>query len=95
MSYAFVVRGATKEEAREKIVARFEQVEIAQPCHGRDRDIVQGTAFAYLDLLPDDPTRDVRVSCNGHMLGPWVPGNRVTTIHAANVCVFAELIERE
>lgn len=93
MSYSFAVRAATKAEAREKIAAQFDQVEIAQPCHMRDRAAVQALAFAFVDLLPDDDSRDVRVTCNGHMVGPW-PLEK-NDAKAINACVYAELIAKE
>lgn len=94
MSYSFAVRAATKAEAREKIIAQFDQVEIAYPCHTRDRAAVQAAAFAFVDLLPDDDEHhDVRVSCNGHMVAPW-PLEK-NDAKAINACVYAELIAKE
>lgn len=95
MSYSFVVRAATKAEVIEKIREQFDSVEIAQPCHVRSRPIVQAAAFAHVALLPEDDSRDVRVACHGHLVGPWEPGNKLTTVRAVNAGVYAELIERE
>lgn len=95
MSYSFAVRAATKAEAREKIAAQFDQVEIAQPSHATDRAAAQAAAFAFVDFLQDDESRDVSVSVNGSLGGQWQPDNTITNLTQANVGVFASLVPKE
>ena len=47
MSYSFAVRAATKAEAREKIAAEFDRVEVAQACHVTDRAAAQAAGFLF------------------------------------------------
>lgn len=95
MSYSFAVRGTNKTEAKAAVAAEFDKVEVAQRCHVQDRAQAQAAAFAFIDILPDDDTRDVRVSCNGSLSGTWVEGNDMTNITAANFGIYANLADRE
>ena len=95
MSYSFAVRAATKAEAREKIAAEFDRVDVAQPCHVTDRAAAQAAAFAFVDFLQDDETKDVQVSVNGSLGGTWQPDNTITNLTQANVGVFASLVPKE
>lgn len=95
MSYSFAVRAATKAEAREKIAAEFDRVEVAQACHVTDRPAAQAAAFAFVDFLKDDETKGVQVSVNGSLGGTWAPGNTITDLTQANVGVFASLVPKE
>jgi hypothetical protein len=51
MSYSFVVNGATKDEAKQKIVEAFDGVVAQQPIHKVDRDSVVACAQAFVDAL--------------------------------------------
>lgn len=95
MSYSFAVRAATKAEAREKIAAEFDRVEVAQRCHVTDRPAAQAAAFAFVDFLQDDETKDVQVSVNGSLGGTWQEGYTLTALTQANVGVFASLVPKE
>lgn len=95
MSYSFAVRAATKAEAREKIAAEFDRVEVAQRCHVTDRAAAQAAAFAFVDFLQDDETKDVQVSVNGSLGGTWQPDNTISNLTQANVGVFASLVPKE
>lgn len=84
MSYSFAVRAATKAEAREKIAAEFDRVEVAQRCHVTDR----AAACAFVDFLQDDDTKDVQVSVNGSL-------GSIGNLTQANFGVFASLVPKE
>jgi hypothetical protein len=68
MSYSFSVLAANKAAAKEAVAAKFDEMVVAsQPIHARDRAAVLANANTVIDLLADDDTKDVRVSCNGYV----------------------------
>lgn len=67
MSYSFQVKAATKAEAKAAVEAKFDEIISQQPIHARDRAAVLANANAVIDLLADDDTKDVSVSCNGYL----------------------------
>lgn len=67
MSYSFNVKAATKAEAKAAVEAEFDKVLDNQPEHARDKAAALANANAVIDLLADDETRDVGVSCNGYI----------------------------
>jgi hypothetical protein len=73
MSYSFSVKAKSKAAAKDAVAAKFDEVTAAQPVHVRDRTAVLSNADAVIDLLADDDTKDVTVSCNGYV--SWPSGN--------------------
>lgn len=77
MSYSFGVKAPNKAAAKEAVAAKFDEVVASQPVHARDRAAVLANANAIIDLLADDDTKDVAVSCNGYVswnsVGEWSP----------------------
>jgi hypothetical protein len=66
MSYSFSVKGATKAEVKAAVRKYFdEQVVPHQPAHARDRAAAFANADTVIDLLADDESKDIAVSCNG------------------------------
>lgn len=65
MSYSFVARGANKAAAKAAVAAELAKVIDTQKVHERDRAAAQANADAMIDLLADDDTQDVVVSCHG------------------------------
>lgn len=86
MSYSFQVKAATKAEAKAAVEAEFDKVVENQQTHAQDRDAVLANANAVIDLLVDDETHDVGVSCNGYVSWRGVAGadpDPLPLIHAA------------
>lgn len=68
MSYSFNAQAATKAAALAAVAAKFDEtVKASQPIHERDRAAVLANAEAVINLLGDDDTKDVTVSCNGYL----------------------------
>jgi hypothetical protein len=67
MSYSFNIKAATKEAAKLAVLDKFEEITAQQPMHARDRRAVLVNAGAVIDLLADDDTKDISVSCNGYL----------------------------
>jgi hypothetical protein len=68
MSYSFSVKAATKAEAKEAVAKNFDEKVIAhQLVHERDRAAALANAAIVIDLLADDESKDITVSCNGYV----------------------------
>lgn len=65
MSYSFQVKAPTKTAAKEAVAAKFDEVVAQQPIHARDRVVVIANASCVIDLLADNDSKDIIVSCNG------------------------------
>lgn len=62
MSYSFSIRAATKAEAKEMVTAEMAKVLQYQPIHSTDQAQAEAAAAAFIDLMPDDDTKDLSVS---------------------------------
>jgi hypothetical protein len=67
MSYSFQIKEATKAAAKHAVTVKVFDIAATQPIHQRDRDAIEANAHAVIDLLADDDTKDVAVSCNGYL----------------------------
>jgi hypothetical protein len=97
MSYSFGVRASNKAAAKEAVAAKFDEMAASQPIHARDRAAALANANAVIDLLADDDTKDVAVSCNGYLswngTGTFTP--EVAPIASASVACTANHAYRE
>lgn len=67
MSYSFGVKASTKGDAKAAVLAKFDEIVGQQPIHARDSAAVLANAGLVIDLLADDDTKDIAVSCNGYV----------------------------
>lgn len=65
MSYSFSVKATTKDAARRGVADELRRVVEAQPGHDDDSTIAMNAAASAIDLLTDDPTKDVNVGMYG------------------------------
>jgi hypothetical protein len=97
MSYSFNIKAATKAVAKEAVAAKFDEQVAQQPIHARDRAAVLANANTVIDLLADDDTKDVSVSCNGYLswngIGDFTP--ETASIGTASVSCSASHANRE
>jgi hypothetical protein len=91
MSYSFVVRAADKAEAKTMVAAELAKVTETQPAHAADQAQAQAAADAFIDLLVDDASMDVRVNVHGSV--SWL-FEKPPTLIGASVGVSASLIAR-
>ena len=94
MSYSFSVRGATKAEVLVKVRDELVKVVAAQANHKDDCDQAHEVAELFVNLLADDPDRDVVVSVNGS-LGWTLDADQKPRYSNASVGVQAYLTTRE
>jgi hypothetical protein len=94
MSYSHGVRAANKAEAKAAIAQKMAETAMQQPCHAADKDQAIAAASAFIDILPDDDSKDVVVSMNGPLSGLWV-GHTIERISSSAVSVTACLADRQ
>lgn len=68
MSYSFDFAVATKAAAKERVATELAEVVRIQPAHGQDRDAALAAAHAFIDLLSDDDSKDIRVNVHGSVM---------------------------
>jgi hypothetical protein len=93
MSYSFTVRAATKLEAKAKVAAELSNVLNLQPTHVVDIAAAQAAAYAFIDLVGDDETKDLQVAVNGSV--GWVHRSEPVIYTQASVGVNAWLVAKD
>jgi hypothetical protein len=87
MSYSFSIRGATKDAAKYAVEKAFDEVVANQPIHARDRAAAIANASAAIDLLGEDASKQISVSCNGYV--SWLENGDLT---GASIASSASLV---
>jgi hypothetical protein len=67
MSYSFNIKAISKAAAMAAVASKVDEIVATQPIHARDRPAILANANSIIDLLADDDTKDVSVSCNGYV----------------------------
>lgn len=93
MSYSFTFTAATREAAKEQVSAKLAAVVDQQPVHAVDVEQAKANAFAAIDLLPEDPGRDIQVVASGYVSGTW-DGGELTRLTGVSVNVNVALVAR-
>jgi len=90
MSYLSSVRGVDKGHTKDHVAAELLRVVATQPMHHRDSQLALAAATAFIDLLHDDATKDIRVTVSGSL--SWnTPDEQITH---GSVSVSAYLVDR-
>jgi hypothetical protein len=93
MSYSFQVKAANKPAAKAAVAAEFDKVVQSQPVHSRDKAQALANANAVIDLLGEDDSKDVSVSCNGYVR--WSSGDGDTaSLTTASISATANHVQR-
>jgi hypothetical protein len=93
MSYSFSVRGTTKAETIEKLIAEFDKVVESKPIHLSDRAQAQAAAEAFLDIVPENVDgKDLYISVSGSV--GW-SGTLSIDVISASVIISASLVPAE
>lgn len=95
MSYSFNVRAANKEGAKTAVQVEFEKVVAGQPVHARDRAAALANAYAVIDLIADDDTKDITVSCAGYVSWQTAEPPESVPLSAASITASAGHISRD
>ncbi|WWQ12984.1 hypothetical protein PQ43W_38 [Ralstonia phage PQ43W] len=97
MSYGFNIR--VKDKAATKVAVDKELATIVarDPAHSLDRAAALANAITAINLLPDDDTHDVAVSCGGSLgwRDPVPVGSVPEKLNAVNISASAWLAPRE
>lgn len=88
MSYSFRIQATDKDELKRQVVEKFNEIVGQQACHVADRNQGIAATHAFIDVLQDDPERDVMATVSGYLSGQWQQ-NELVKINTAsfNVCV--------
>lgn len=92
MSYSIGAWGVTKVEVKEKLAAQFAQVLEGQPIHSADIEQAKAAANAFIDLLPNDPAKDIHVSVSGSV--SWLGDLNMPNVVGASVNIGASLVPK-
>lgn len=95
MSYSFNIRAATKAEAKAAVEAKFDEVIAGQPVHVRDRAAALANANAVIDLLADDDTQDVGVTCSGYVSWSGAEPPETVPLTSASASASAGYLRRD
>lgn len=93
MSYSFQVKGATKALALAAAALAMADVVKCQPIHASDERPALAAAETFVNILPDDESKDVAISMNGYL--SWQGEHTDPQFVGAAVTVNASLIARE
>ncbi len=94
MSYSFNVVAATKEEAKERVAAEFQQVVEYPPTHAKDREQALAAANALIDLLEDDSTKNLSASVSGWLSWNFTGPDDDPLITGVTFSVSVSLVDR-
>lgn len=92
MSYSFTICGATKAEAKRLVEAELARVRQDQPAHAIDYAQAWAAAEVFIDLMPDDPSKDVVVGMYGYVSLAGTPEDPV--LSSASVSITASSVQR-
>ncbi len=67
MDYAFQFKVENKAAAKQAVAVKFDEAVVADPALAPAHSAMLANANAVIDLLVDDATQDVGVSCSGHV----------------------------
>jgi hypothetical protein len=93
VSYSFNVKRSTKEEAIAAVIEEMDKVVASQPIHATDREPTIEAAKAFVNLIPEDTSKDVQVNVSGSVSWQGVYPDSHTVV-GANVSVSASLWNR-
>ena len=95
MSYSFNVRGETKAELMEKVIAELDKVVDTQPIHSADRLQAQTAVQAFVEIVQGKTDNlDYYVSVSGSLSWNGLAGTPEQELTSASVNIHASLISK-
>ncbi len=82
MSYSFNARGATKAQAIEAALAKFDEIAAADATQAPARKAVAASVKSVVGQLADDDTHDVHVTVSGYVISQAVEGGKARVTNA-------------
>lgn len=67
MSYSFQVIAANKQEAKNAVFTKLTEVVAGQPDHAADSEQAYTAACAFIDVVDDNPDKDVFCNVSGSL----------------------------
>jgi len=90
MSYSFSVAADTKAEAKVQIAAEFDRIVSTQPIHAADREVAQGAAESFVDLV-SEPAENQTLVVNVHGSVSWLNED---DFQGANVGIGVQIVAK-
>jgi hypothetical protein len=93
MSYSFTFRAPSKAEAKTRVAAELAKVAANHPINRIGQSEAEAATAAFIDLLPDDDSKDVYVSVSGSV--GWIGEDvNVPVLTSASIHIGAALMVR-
>lgn len=89
MSYSIGAKSATKDVLKKAISDELSNVPAQQPVHKADIDQAFNAAASLIDLMKDDPDRDIRCSVSGSI---W---SKEDAVQQVSLNVQVNYVDRE
>lgn len=93
MSYSFSFTADSKEAAKARAIEEWDNIVSQQPYHARDRAAALGALNGFIDLLEDDSTKAVSVSCHGSI--SWQSAEENPPLIGGSAGIGAYLVTKE
>lgn len=93
MSYSFTAQGATKDEIKQQVAAKFADVLTSQPVHAVDLPTAQSTAEAFIDLL-EEPGEGQQFSASISGYVSWRGQQDEAQFTGANVSIGISMVAK-
>lgn len=93
MSYSFSFTADNKESAKARAADEWANIVMQQPNHVRDRDAALTAINGFIDLLEDDETKAVSVSCHGSI--SWQSAEENPPLIGGSAGIGAYLVTKE
>nr|WP_316642893.1 hypothetical protein [uncultured Roseateles sp.] len=93
MSYSLSIRGASKVLAMALVAAELEKAAALSIAHQVDKEQALAAADSFVNLLPDDDSKDVVVAMSGGLSGQW-SGVQLERVSGVSFSVQASLVDR-
>ncbi len=84
MSYSQSLKATDKSNAKTVVATFIDTVIASQPAHAIDKDAILSNANNAIDLIADDPDKDIVMSITGYLSGDWSEGN-ITRVTGVNI----------
>jgi hypothetical protein len=93
MSYSFRLQAADKDALKRQVVDKFNEIVGQQAAHVHDRNQAISASHAFIDVLPDNPDRDVVVSVCGSLSGSWANADLIS-VSGVSLNISASFADR-
>lgn len=92
MSYSISANGASKAEVKKALSAQLAEVAGRDVAHAADINQAEAAANSFIDVLPEDESKDIAVSVSGNI--SWSGQLCEHTITGSGVNIYAGFVPK-